>query len=147
MGKLSHSLEDYLETIYILSLEKESVRVKDLVSSMKVKSASVIGAIKKLEEKGLVEHAYYGDIIITANGRERARQIYDKHQTLLRFINEILTVNRRTAEEDACRIEHYISEETHDKIMKFMRFIESQQKSESKWLEALKRYLKSNTTG
>ena len=124
MEELSHSLEDYLEAILIISQAKKTVRVKDLVKKQSVKTASVIGALKKLEKKGLVEHEHYGYIELTSKGIKKANKIYDKHKLLYKFLTEILDVNKNIAEKDACLIEHYISDDTFDKMITFMRFIE-----------------------
>ncbi len=144
MGKLSQSLEDYLESIYIISLEKKIVRVKDLVIRMGVKSSSVIGALKKLSSGGYIEHEHYGHIDMTPAGKKRAERLYEKHKTLTRFFNEILNVNKVTAEEDACAIEHYISDETYYKIIKLIQHIEASTTSNLKWMEELKKLVKEN---
>lgn len=85
MEKLSQSLEDYLESIYIISLDKKIARVKDLVNRLGVKSSSVIGALKKLGAKGFIEHEHYGHIELTDEGRKRAERLYERHTTLTRF--------------------------------------------------------------
>lgn len=144
MEKLSQSLEDYLESIYIISLEKKIVRVKDLVIRMGVKSSSVIGALKKLSSGGYIEHEHYGHIDMTPVGEKRAERLYEKHKTLTRFFNEILNVNKVTAEEDACAIEHYISDETYYKIIKLIQHIEASTASNLKWMEELKKLVKEN---
>jgi len=144
MGKLSQSLEDYLESIYIISLEKKIVRVKDLVNRMGVKSSSVIGALKKLISGGFIEHEHYGHIEMTPEGEKRAERLYEKHKTLTRFFNKILNVNKDTAEKDACEIEHYISDETYYKIIKLIQHIEASTDSNLKWMEELKELVKEN---
>ncbi|MEN8153956.1 MAG: metal-dependent transcriptional regulator [Acidobacteriota bacterium] len=138
MEKLSRSLEDYLESIYIISLKKKIVRVKDIVNRMGVRSSSVIGAMKKLSSGGYIEHEHYGHIDMTATGLKRAERLYEKHKTLTRFFNDILNVKKEIAEEDACAIEHYISDETYYKIIKLIQHIESSKDTNPKWLEDLK---------
>ncbi len=123
MEKLSQSLEDYLESIYIISLDKKIARVKDLVNRLGVKSSSVIGALKKLGAKGFIEHEHYGHIELTEEGRMRAERLYDRHTTLTRFFHEILDVDEKTAEADACQIEHDLSEESYKKIIKLLGHI------------------------
>jgi len=117
---LSKSLEDYLEAIYLISLDKNVVRVKSVVSKMDVKTASVIGALKKLEAKGYIEHERYGYIELTEEGEIRAANIYDKHSKLLYFLNKILGVREDIAEKDACNMEHYISDDTFEKLIEFI---------------------------
>ena len=123
MEKLSQSLEDYLESIYIISLDKKIARVKDLVNRLGVKSSSVIGALKKLGAKGFVEHEHYGHIELTEEGKKRAERLYERHTTLTRFFHEILDVDEKTAEADACQIEHDLSEESYKKIIKLLSHI------------------------
>jgi len=125
MEKLSQSLEDYLEAIYVISQEKKIVRVKDLVKKLNVKTASVIGALKKLELKGFLEHEHYGYIDLTPEGITKANRIYEKHQVLFGFITRLLHVGEEIADKDACAIEHCISDETYAKLIKLIQFIEN----------------------
>ena len=123
--KLSKSLEDYLEAIYVVAQEKKIVRVKDLIKMLNVKTASVIGALKKLEQKGFVEHEHYGYIELTPEGEKRARRIFEMHTVLMKFLTDFLRVNEVIAEKDACLMEHCISEETFNKIIQLMRLLET----------------------
>lgn len=124
MDSLTPSLEDYLETILITSLQEKVVRVKDIVKCLNVKAASVIGAIKILNERGLVNHERYGYIELTPKGNAVAKKVYEKHKTLFKFFHKILNINSQIAVKDACQIEHYLSEETIKKIAKFVEFME-----------------------
>ena len=139
MEKLSQSLEDYLEAIYIVSLDKKIARVKDLVNRLGVKSSSVIGALKKLVAKGYIEHEHYGHIELTEEGRKRAERLYDRHTTLTRFFHDILNVDEITAEKDACQIEHDLSEESYSKIIKLLSYIISLADSNPACFEDLKK--------
>ena len=139
--KLSQSLEDYLESIYIISLEKKIVRVKDLVNRLGVKSSSVIGALKKLGARSYIEHEHYGHIELTPEGKKRAERLYERHMTLTRFFRDILDVNGITAEEDACLIEHDLSEETYGKIIKLLNYIRSSADKDPKWFSDLKSFI------
>jgi len=135
---LSQSLEDYLESIYMISQKQDTVRVKDLVERLKVRSASVIGALRKLEDKGYVEHEHYGYVELTETGKAEALRIYEKHRTLTRFLNHILGVSGDTAEKDACMIEHYISDVTYEKIIDFIHYIETSPSDHASWLQSFK---------
>lgn len=121
---LTQSLEEYLETIFIISKKKKIVRVKDLVNRLNVKSASVIGALKKLTKNNYVNHEHYGYIELTSKGLKRAAKIYEKHKILYKFLTDVLNVSEEIAEKDACMIEHHISNETLKKIIKFVESIE-----------------------
>ncbi len=145
MEKLSQSLEDYLEAIFMVSREKKIVRVKDLVKKLDVKTASVIGALKKLEQKGYVEHEHYGYIDLTPEGVIKATRIYEKHEVLYRFFTGFLNVAHETAEQDACRIEHCISDETFAKIIKLIKMIEAAPEKTPSWFEELRVYMSTET--
>jgi DtxR family Mn-dependent transcriptional regulator len=146
MEKLSQSLEDYLEAIFVVSQKKKVVRVKDVVQMMKVKTASVIGALRKLGQKGYLEHEHYGYIELTPAGIKKATRIYEKHKVLLRFLTDFLHVDQRVAEKDACLIEHCISDETYEKIIKLLQLLEAEPDKIPIWLKGLKNYM-NGTTG
>jgi DtxR family Mn-dependent transcriptional regulator len=145
MEELSQSLEDYLETIFVVSQKKKVVRVKDVVQMLNVKTASVIGALRKLAEKGYVEHEHYGYIELTPQGTKKATRIYDKHQVLFRFFTDFLNVNKKTAERDACLFEHCISDETYGKIIELLRLLEAEPDKVPIWLKGLKDYMEGGT--
>lgn len=111
-NKMTHSIEDYLEMIYLFSEEIRSVRITDLATRMNVRKSSIVSAVKKLAEGGFVEHERYGAITITESGRIRAQEVYNKHRLLKDFFLNILGLPENIAENDACNIEHYISEQT-----------------------------------
>ena len=114
------SLEDYLETIYLMGSGVKPIRVTDLAERLKIKKSSVSEAILKLSGKGLVKHERYGKIILTSKGRKLAEKIYSKHKALYRFLTEVLGVKPQTAENDACAMEHMLSKETLNKLEEFL---------------------------
>jgi len=128
--ELSQSLEDYLEAIYIVTSEKRIARVKDLVKRLKVRSSSVIGAIKKLRDRGYVKQEHYGYIELTPTGSKHAEELFEKHNSLFNFFSSILKVSPKTAEKDACAIEHHISEETYKKMMTLINLIKRIQEND-----------------
>lgn len=142
MDKLTPSLEDYLESIWIIGLTKKVVRVKNIAEFLSLRTASVIGAIKILSEKGLVIHESYGYIELTNKGIIEAKKIYEKHKTLSKFFNEMLGVDLRTATKDACQFEHYISKRTMNRIIKFIKFIETCPEGEPNWLSSFQYFAK-----
>ena len=143
--KLSKSLEDYLEAIHMVAQKKKIVRVKDLIKMLDVKTASVIGALKKLEQRGLVEHEHYGYIELTPEGKKKALRIYEKHTVLIRFLTEFLKVNEKTAEKDACLIEHFISDETFSKIIQMIQVLETEPAKIPSWFKEFTAYMDSDT--
>jgi DtxR family Mn-dependent transcriptional regulator len=118
---LSQAGEDYLETILELANIKNSVRSVDIAEHLHVSKASVNKAIGLLVKAGLVEHAYYGQIHLTEDGRQQAEEILQRHTMLKRFLIEILGIDETTAEQDACRMEHAISDVTRDRWLEYLR--------------------------
>ncbi|MBR0383528.1 MAG: metal-dependent transcriptional regulator [Eubacteriaceae bacterium] len=119
IDKLTESIEDYLEMIYLHHRDtNEGVRLTDIAEGMGVKKASATDAVRRLKEKGFVDHERYGRIFLTPEGERVAIAVYDKHVTITRYIHEILHVDAATAEEDACCIEHVISDETFEQMKK-----------------------------
>jgi DtxR family transcriptional regulator, Mn-dependent transcriptional regulator len=144
--KLSKSLEDYLEAVYMVAQKKKIVRVKDLIKKLDVKTASVIGALKKLEQRGLVEHEHYGYIELTPEGKKRAMRIYEKHTVLIRFLTDFLRVDKKIAEKDACLMEHCISDETFSKIIQLIRLVEAEPVKLPSWFKELTAYMDSDNS-
>ena len=117
--KNNQSLEDYLERILMLQSEIGNVRAVDIARDMEFSKPSVSIAMKKLEEKGLVfVEADTGYLNLTDEGREIAKNTYEKHETLTSFFKTI-GVNPTTAESDACKIEHDLSDETFECLQKY----------------------------
>ena len=133
MEALTPSLEDYLEAIWVTGLKEKVVRVKDLAEKLRIKPPSVVGALKTLQEKGLVVHERYGYVELTERGASVAREIYRRHKTLYRFFNEVLGLPPETAGTDACAIEH-ISAEGLERMLAFIEFIEECPEGEPLWL-------------
>lgn len=109
------STENYLETILRLKQEHGYVRSIDIANELGFSKPSVSIAMKKLREKGHITVGDGGQIELEPSGKEIAEQIYERHVLLSAFFKSI-GVSEETAMKDACRVEHYISEETFDKI-------------------------------
>lgn len=112
---IRESGEMYLETIYVLMQKSSAVRAVDVGASMGVSKPSVSRAIGLLKNEGLVKNDESGFLKLTTLGEEKAKMIYERHTLLSRLLMNI-GVDEKTATEDACRIEHYISEKTFDAI-------------------------------
>ena len=113
--KIYASGEDYLEAVLVLQKEKGMVRSVDLARHMGFSKPSISHAVGVLKNGGFLTVDEDGYLHLTEDGREVAEKIYERHQ----FFTEQLVavgVNRETAERDACRIEHAISEETFQKL-------------------------------
>lgn len=117
--KIQESAEMYLETILILSRKfGGQVRSIDIANHLEYSKPSVSVAMKNLRENGYIEMEEEGFIHMTDKGRAIAEMIYERH-TLLSKLLERLGVDARTAAEDACRIEHVISEESFEAVKRY----------------------------
>ena len=111
--------EMYLETIYILSQKSSIVRAIDVSEYMGYSKPSVSRAIGLLKKDGMVITDDYSHLKLTEKGEEKAKQIYERH-TVLSSLFMKLGVDEETAVNDACRMEHYISEKTFNAIKAHM---------------------------
>ena len=109
---------------------------------MNVKTPSVVDAVKKLIKKDLVEHEKYGYLELTDKGYKLSRELYDKHKMLHKFFNVVLGVSEKISKKDACNIEHYISEEALDRMIKFIKFIDTCPEGYPRWIENFNYYVK-----
>ena len=116
---LQESGEMYLETIYVLSQESSAVRAIDIGEYMGFSKPSVSRALGLLKEEGLIKKDANSFIKLTQAGEILAKRIYERH-TVLSSLFMKLGVDEKTATEDACRIEHYISDTTFDAVKKHM---------------------------
>ena len=113
--KIHESAENYLEMILVLQNRIGEVRSIDIVNEMGFSKPSVSVAMKQLREHGYVEVSGKGYISLTASGLSVASKIYERHTMLTKAL-VALGVSEEVAREDACRIEHHISQETFEKI-------------------------------
>ncbi len=118
--KVSASLEDYLETFLSLEDEQKNIKMSDVALEIGVSKASVHKAIQALKERGLVEQEKYKQLALTDEGRDIAQQVRKRHNIIRNFLTDILNVEKSVADEDACKMEHSISQETLDKLEKFL---------------------------
>jgi Mn-dependent DtxR family transcriptional regulator len=114
---MQESGEMYLETILTLSEKLGNVRSIDVAAEMNFSKPSVSRAVKKLKEDGYISVDAGGFITLTSKGKKIAETIYERHTVLSELLTSI-GVSPKTAAEDACRIEHVISEETFNVIKK-----------------------------
>jgi DtxR family Mn-dependent transcriptional regulator len=117
---MTQSLEDYLEMVSFLADDGE-VRVTDIAARLGVSKPSVLTALKILEEQGLLEHERYRTVNLTKKGIQQAAEIRERHSFLSSFLQDLVGVSPETAEKDACKMEHLLSEETLKKMKALMR--------------------------
>ena len=120
--ELFESAQDYLERILMLEEEigKDKVRAIDVANSLGFSRASVSIAMHRLEESGFLSFGFSKELILTDKGRKEAVRIYERHQVLTEtFIR--LGVSKKVAVEDACKVEHDLSEETFQALKKALK--------------------------
>lgn len=138
---LSSSQEMYLKTIFLLCEEQKVARVKDIAANLNVTMSSVNGAIKGLTDRGYCRHSRYGYVDLTDEGRELALAVLDKYRVLTRFLHEILGVDSRTADADACEMEHIVTPQTLDRIGTFLDFIDAGGAECANWVQRYRSFL------
>jgi len=119
---LSSGLEDYIEAIYVAHLSDTPLKGAVLARKLNVSRASVSEALSKLVAKGLIIYNSYEAITLTPNGVKLAKIVYDKHHILKDFFEQVLGIDAVEAGENACKIEHIISQNILDKMIKFTEF-------------------------
>ena len=117
---LHESAEMYLETIYLLSQQRQDVRSIDVAEHMGYSKPSVSRAMGLLKQGGYVNVDEEGYLHLTESGLRAAEKIFRRHTVLSSLLTR-LGVSEATAAEDACKIEHVISDETFNAISEFLR--------------------------
>ncbi|MCK9432453.1 MAG: metal-dependent transcriptional regulator [Candidatus Omnitrophota bacterium] len=122
--KITPSMEDYLEAVHFLEQKHGFARVSDIASKAGVKKSSVNTALKNLSVKGLLEHKRYGSACLTKSGRKLAVKLQSKEDILFRFLTQYLFIDSDIAREEACKLEHSVSQLTLSRMTDFFSFIE-----------------------
>jgi DtxR family Mn-dependent transcriptional regulator len=138
---VSASLEDYLEAIYGICKTSPVARVKEIAARLEVTNASVVGALRSLREKGLVEQERYGYIRLTKSGRELARDVSNRHQALADFFHQVLGLGRGRAEQDACKAEHTLAAETIGRLILLKEFLGTQASPKQAGLDGFRKFI------
>ena len=117
---LSARTIDYLETVYLLSLEQDTVGVSQVAAERDVTIPTARSAIGRLRDAGFVRQERYGKILLTEAGRKRAESVYRTHSVIFRFLHDVLGVDEETADSEACVMEHGLSEKTRARLARFL---------------------------
>lgn len=128
-AKDDHSLtragEDYLESIYRLSLDSGepdgSVRSVDVADQLEVSKASVNKALNQLKDMGMVTKSRYGRVTLTSEGEKYAKIVWRSHRALRAFLQTDLGVEPETADEEACLMEHALSADTMTRLIDYLQ--------------------------
>ncbi len=113
------TIEDYIELIYDLQKGKKRVHTNDIASAFEINPASVTEIFQKLSEEGYVDYEKYNGAILTKKGENLAKKTLNRHNRLKEFLI-IIGVDEKTAEIDACEMEHILHKSTMEAIIKFV---------------------------
>ncbi|GAB6168380.1 metal-dependent transcriptional regulator [Clostridium carnis] len=119
--KLQESGENYLETILILEKKNGMVRSIDIANTLGFSKPSVSRAINILKSHNFISVDNTGIIKLTDTGRSTAEEIYKRHMFITKYLMATLNLDEETAEKDACKIEHILSEKTFEKIVELFK--------------------------
>ena len=126
----TESAQNYLEAILMLSEQKPVVRSVDVANELGYKKSSISIAMKKLRENGYIRMDVNGLITLTDEGRLIAERIYSRHKLLTKVL-EAIGIDEKKAEDEACKIEHDIDDETYERIRDFyLRYTEKMKQEE-----------------
>ena len=132
------TIEDYVELIYIMQEGKEIVHTNDIASALDINPASVTEIFQKLSDEEYINYEKYSGVTLTEKGRRIAVKTKKKHDTLKSFLM-LLGVEEKIADEDACKIEHHVNQETMRKLKKFVKFAKLEDGC-TRWLDHFKYY-------
>ncbi len=118
--KLQESGEMYIESIFVLSKTLPVVRAIDICDHRGVSKPSVSRAVGLLKQGGYIDCEENGNLLLTEKGKRIAEKIYERHTVLTAYLEQ-LGISKETATEDACKIEHVISDETFNAIKKHIK--------------------------
>jgi DtxR family Mn-dependent transcriptional regulator len=121
---LSRKAEDYLEAILNIAEKKGYTRIKDIALALGITPSSVVEMVKRLNDMDLVEYRKYDGVTLTPEGREIAKVVKDRHDTIRAFL-EIIKVPKDIANKDACIIEHELEEKTIEQVKNLVNFVKS----------------------
>lgn len=139
---LTSTMEDYLEAIYNLNMEKKAVRVKDIAMKLNVKMPTVTNMLKILSERGFINYEKYEYVELTSAGSDIGQEMQRRHAVFFKFLTGVLRIDPITANEEACRMEHSLSPETMASLTDFIEFIQTCPRTGESWLSNFQDYRK-----
>lgn len=122
VANLTSSLEDYLEVISNYLKKYNKIRAIDISKELNVSRASVSEALKRLSKQGLINYGRYDAITITEEGEKIAHKVIKKHTLLQEFFSNVLGLEEQEATENACKIEHIISEKVFERLYEYIEY-------------------------
>jgi len=125
LNTMNKSAEEYIKTIYLLEERIGSVRSVDIAREMSFSKASVSVAMQNLRKKNVISMKENGEIELTPQGEEAAREICERHTTLSDFLKAVANVDDKTAKEDASWLGHYLSPSTYAGIKRYIQSLQT----------------------
>jgi DtxR family Mn-dependent transcriptional regulator len=113
---LTPALEDYLEAIFQLGQKHGEARVNAIAEAVAVHKSTVTAALKRLVAEGFIRHQPYGAATLTARGKSEAERISRRHRVLADFLRDVLLLDAKMAEENACRMEHVLDSKAFERL-------------------------------
>lgn len=124
--KLSASLEDYLEAIYLITRQQGEARSKEIMQKLGVSGPSVTEALQLLAEKKMVNYQPYESITLTSKGKNVAQDVLHRHETLRDFFIEVLGIDPKTADKGACLMEHAASSNIIERMIRYTDYMKNE---------------------
>lgn len=131
--------EDYLEAVYNSIKKRGQAKTNQIAEDLRITAPSVTEMFQKLNNQGLINYQPYKGVTLTKEGEKIAKSVKETHEAIREFF-ELLQVSEELADEDACKVEHSLSDETKIQLKKFVEFWKNCPKSDPEWIEHFKIY-------
>ncbi|MBU4272560.1 MAG: metal-dependent transcriptional regulator [Planctomycetes bacterium] len=141
LPSLSMKLEDYLEAIYWIVEDKRVARARDIAAALSVHKSTVTSALRSLSRKGLVNYSAYEAATLTPKGREMAEDVVRRHEIIRGFFVQVLALDDKLADANACRMEHVLDSEVLERLASFAKFVNECPGTRRECLAGFKKYL------
>ena len=122
---MTKSVEDYLKTVYELTLDGKAATTTEISKALNISPASVTEMLKKLSERKYLEYSPYHGTILTKKGLKIAEKMARKHRLLERFLYDILKIDKLKVHEQACEMEHSLSDDAEESLCRFLKYPDS----------------------
>lgn len=143
-SKLTESMEMYLKTILQIQRHRQVARVRDIAEALDVSMSSVTAGLKGLASKSLIHHDRYEYVQLTEEGKKRAEDLLYKCEVMGKFFSQCLGVEEGIAKSDACLMEHVVSGETIDRMIRFMEYVESDAQKGKRLIDGFQTFARRN---
>ncbi|MBN1394861.1 MAG: metal-dependent transcriptional regulator [Pirellulales bacterium] len=144
-SSLSTKLEDYLETIYWIVEKKRVARARDIAAALSVHKSTVTAALKSLSRKGLVNYSAYEAATLTPKGRKAAEVVVRRHEIGRDFFINVLALDEKLADANACRMEHVLDPAVMERLAAFAKFVGDCPRTQQVCLADFKKFLRNTS--